>query len=734
MQIPGASEPMMPGATLKIPPAWDPAWEARYSFRQWHRDIMLWAAATDVPLNAQAAAICMRLGGAAKELTKEVDMNVIQNGTVVDIGDGAGPRHLNGVAVIMRGLSRRFAPVDGEQSVRALANVMSFEVRPNESIDEVLSRFEVLMSRASDEANFDVQPQAKAWMLLSGLQLPPEEWMHLLHPLNGKLPTTEAEFGQLLQFVRRRGRVHQHGSIALASSRAKANTRTHTYVTGIADEWSSASSGYLGVVASHRNGTGDAAWPAETVWYEDEGEESSSATDENMAEQDLGTYLAGTPEEMHGDVLWHEYLMARTRWRQYTGKLTRANRRFQRRDKGKGKKGKSKGQSKGGYLNNVFVEDALPEQEQAYMKTNKGKSKGKRRNPRGADGNVMKCHNCGSEEHLVRDCPRNQGPPTRAFLALPPYPMQDRIAAWSADVSELGDDEFEDDWAMDIPEAVWPAYDIRDPMDQLIDSETQCRAAAQMRTGPEADREQKKNTNRAEHVQAIALATSEFHVGQPASSTSRLFFPTYERAAANREPIAAWHAKTTLPDGREGLLVDVGAHDNLCGEQWVKRVEKMLERSNDPVRYETMKKPLSVEGVGNGAQVCRSKVVVPLLLPDGERGTYEAPVISGSGVPGLLGLKALIRNRAVIDCVSMQMYFLGPGDARIGLPPGSKQYELVQAESGHMLLPISSTLRDVGQGRDMRERNATACAAPVEAVGLHLAHGTHAGEAAKAVK
>eukprot|EP00971_Amphidinium_carterae_P227043 4503581-Amphidinium_carterae.1 len=309
MQIPNASDPMISGATLKIPPAWDPSWETRCSFRQWYRDVSLWSAATDVPVQAQAAAICMRLGGAAKELTKEVEMNILQNGMMVDLGDGQGQRHLNGVAVVLRGLSRRFAPAEGEQSVRALANIMAFQVLPNESVDEVLTRFEVVVSRASDEANFDAQPQAKAWMLLSGLKLPPEEWMHPLHPLNGRLPTTEAEFGQLVQFIRRRGRVHQHGSIALASQQARQNTRASTYMTGVYEE---PAHSYMGnyeaqqwsneaVLSSERPWSNEARGTYETTWYEEDAEVSSSATDDQTEMQDLVSYLAGVPAEMQGD-------------------------------------------------------------------------------------------------------------------------------------------------------------------------------------------------------------------------------------------------------------------------------------------------------------------------------------------------------------------------------------------------------------------------------------------------
>ena len=44
-------------------------------------------------------------------------------------------------------------------------------------------------------------------------------------------------------------------------------------------------------------------------------------------------------------------------------------------------------------------------------KASSGKGFGRKRNPIGRDGNVMKCHTCGSEEHLQAKCPQNTQPP-----------------------------------------------------------------------------------------------------------------------------------------------------------------------------------------------------------------------------------------------------------------------------------------------------------------------------------
>ena len=38
-----------------------------------------------------------------------------------------------------------------------------------------------------------------------------------------------------------------------------------------------------------------------------------------------------------------------------------------------------------------------------------GKGFGRRKNPRGRDGSLTKCHNCGADDHLVARCPKGSG-------------------------------------------------------------------------------------------------------------------------------------------------------------------------------------------------------------------------------------------------------------------------------------------------------------------------------------
>ena len=107
-----------------------------------------------------------------------------------------------------------------------------------------------------------------------------------------------------------------------------------------------------------------------------------------------------------------------------------------------------------------------------------------------------------------------------------------------------------------------------------------------------------------------------------------------------------------------------------------------------------MANAMHVQGVGNGSQKCEWEATLPIALPrsDGSHSieAYTAPVVPGSQVPGLLGLRSMIKKRAVIDTIGMKLYLAGPGGISITASPGTEIFELEQAPSGHLLLPISN--------------------------------------------
>eukprot|EP00974_Lingulodinium_polyedra_P054595 5250929-Lingulodinium_polyedra.AAC.1 len=80
----------------------------------------MWSAATDLQPNQQAPAVVLRLGGAARQVAREIPVAQLQAGAMVDAGDGNGPQAVGGLHLLMMMLSRAFAPLAEEASLRAI--------------------------------------------------------------------------------------------------------------------------------------------------------------------------------------------------------------------------------------------------------------------------------------------------------------------------------------------------------------------------------------------------------------------------------------------------------------------------------------------------------------------------------------------------------------------------------------------------------------------------------------
>lgn len=98
-----------------------------------------------------------------------------------------------------------------------------------------------------------------------------------------------------------------------------------------------------------------------------------------------------------------EYTEAKRRWRKFSGKPVRALRRVLRR------KGKGKGKVKGSFFD---ITNALHESSYFRSKGKGGKSSGKgwgrKQNPKGRDGEILKCSICSSQYHLRARCPQSR--------------------------------------------------------------------------------------------------------------------------------------------------------------------------------------------------------------------------------------------------------------------------------------------------------------------------------------
>jgi hypothetical protein len=120
--------------------------------------------------------------------------------------------------------------------------------------------------------------------------------------------------------------------------------------------------------------------------------------------------------------------------------------------------------------------------------------------------------------------------------------------------------------------------------------------------------------------------------------------------------------------------------------------------------------PLTIQGVGNGTQACNWKMTVPIAVPnrDGTAGlhTITTPIVEGSGecLPGLLELRSLEEAQAILDVHKQMLYFPGPGEVQVILPPGSLEIPLAKVPSGHLAIIIDDYEKIVKRKGGIPER------------------------------
>eukprot|EP00972_Heterocapsa_arctica_P040784 6008795-Heterocapsa_arctica.AAC.1 len=75
-----------------------------------------------------------------------------------------------------------------EVSIEAIAELMSFERRPKESIDECIARFETARMRAMVMGGMGLNVTMVAWIMLMRFRIPGGKWTIILVPTSGMLP------------------------------------------------------------------------------------------------------------------------------------------------------------------------------------------------------------------------------------------------------------------------------------------------------------------------------------------------------------------------------------------------------------------------------------------------------------------------------------------------------------------------------------------------------------------
>ena len=409
---------MYPGnvaQSMRMPPVYDPN-DHTQSFRAWSQDLMLWTISNELQPHQQAAMVVAQLRGPAREMARSITPQELYHGGMYN---GV---HLDPVSYILQGLASRFAPLDDETRLRAAQELLSFHRRPHESIDGLITRFEIVRSRARQEGGgATVSTETAALLLLRACNCNPEQFQALTQPFGYRLPNTDDEFTRLCAHIRRLGHIVERQPLNIASTLRQGQGQTQHFHVNDAEQFGASSQDAW---QSGWEAPGDASWnhapgtwntqdPTNAWAYpvtEGNNSDTDSATSSDSGGQLDTSDFAHLPEHEADQYLFGEYQHAKKRWRRFSGKPVRALRRVLRR-KGKGK-GKSKSKQRNSYLN-------IPEILEYYYK-GKGKGKptsgkgfGRRINPKDRQGQIMRCSICGSMYHLRARCnqsaPQGQG-------------------------------------------------------------------------------------------------------------------------------------------------------------------------------------------------------------------------------------------------------------------------------------------------------------------------------------
>jgi hypothetical protein len=125
--------------------------------------------------------ILQQLKGGARDLTRGLPIDVIMNGALLN-----GNR-VDGVTYIMNILAARYGQLGEELRLKEIKASMDFDRKHHESIDDLLTRFEIVKTRATELGNFDTSVEGITYMLLRARRVSDQQFIMLTQPTGGLL-------------------------------------------------------------------------------------------------------------------------------------------------------------------------------------------------------------------------------------------------------------------------------------------------------------------------------------------------------------------------------------------------------------------------------------------------------------------------------------------------------------------------------------------------------------------
>ena len=713
MQAAEQAEANLGLANGRVPPTWSLERDKYYPLRTYIQDLEMWSAATDMQEERMAPAVVLRLTGAARNIVREVPVDLLRDGQ--DFIDANGQQaHRTGLQVLVRLLQQRYGALPQEQQIFAVSELMTFHRLHHETTDEMIARWDVVMFRAIEQGGVVAfNPVIRAWIILTHLRIPRHLWPTILAPTQGLLPQTEAEYVAMIAYVRRNSHLHEvHGD--------RSKTLQQPYFL---EESSSASVSQ----PTYSAWTADSAWDQygdysgsgwDYTYASDMQDDThswhsfSTANSEQHDELDWTDVEHISPGELN-EYLYHQYVFAKRRFRavgfkrhRYVGrpKGKGKGQRRGRKGKGKGGHGKHQAHSSGFWTDEWPTEtdhDSEVDLDRIYFAGGKG-GKGKGRgNPIGKDGLQMTCDDCGSTEHFKRNCTKGKSKGKgKGKSSKPSHGKSSAPASFHANAEHNPAYHAASEYPQPSASTHASMFMLTDQFAEQSERKPHTRITF-MDGSPDveilparAENAVQNSSNFWTNHDALQTAVSETSTNLESAHAARhdLFYawwPTSDAdLAADPDQQVSYHSKVRLSSG-ESLLIDTGAIKPLAGDQWVKRASAAAEVAGRGTSFVPLDRPLSVEGVGQGSNNCTERAVVPIAMEDGVTGTYSPAVVPQSEIPALVGFDTLERRRVLLDCFNGKYYEIGAGGYDIQLSPGSRLLHLHKAPTGHPMLPAT---------------------------------------------
>ena len=137
---------------------------------------MVWSTFADVEPARKCAAVILQLRGGAAEFVQDLPVQAtMYRGMVNGV-------QIDSMTYLMRALGERYAQLGEEVRLEAITELLSFERRRDERMDDLLTRFDSARQRANDQGQLAVSIHGISWLLLRAVGVNDQEMLTLLQP------------------------------------------------------------------------------------------------------------------------------------------------------------------------------------------------------------------------------------------------------------------------------------------------------------------------------------------------------------------------------------------------------------------------------------------------------------------------------------------------------------------------------------------------------------------------